>query len=46
VANAHPDVLALADDVTGTNDADGVADYLERLLWAATPATAIAPETR
>ena len=34
VANAHPDVLAVADDVTGTNDQDGVADYLERLLWS------------
>lgn len=33
VANAHPDVLAVADEVTGTNDADGVADYLDRLLW-------------
>ncbi|HVT63976.1 MAG TPA: HAD family hydrolase [Mycobacteriales bacterium] len=31
VANAHPDVLAVADEVTGTNDADGVAEVLERL---------------
>ncbi|WP_436773323.1 HAD family hydrolase [Yinghuangia sp. YIM S09857] len=27
-ANAHPDVLALATDVTGPSDADGVARYL------------------
>lgn len=33
VANAHPDVLDVADDITGTNDQDGVADYLDRLLW-------------
>jgi Cof subfamily protein (haloacid dehalogenase superfamily) len=32
VANAHPDVLAVADEVTGTNDADGVAEVLERLF--------------
>jgi Cof subfamily protein (haloacid dehalogenase superfamily) len=32
VANAHPDVLALADDVAPSNDADGVAWVLERLL--------------
>ncbi|MFI1992393.1 Cof-type HAD-IIB family hydrolase [Actinoplanes sp. NPDC020271] len=32
VANAHPELLALADDVTLTNDQDGVAVYLERLL--------------
>jgi Cof subfamily protein (haloacid dehalogenase superfamily) len=32
VANAHPSVLAAADDVTEANDADGVAAYLERLL--------------
>jgi hydroxymethylpyrimidine pyrophosphatase-like HAD family hydrolase len=31
VANAHPDVLAAADEVTATNDADGVAVVLERL---------------
>lgn len=30
VANAHPEVLAAADDVTGSNDEDGVADYLSR----------------
>jgi Cof subfamily protein (haloacid dehalogenase superfamily) len=34
VANAHPAVLALADEVTLTNDADGVAVYLDRLLSA------------
>jgi hypothetical protein len=32
VANAHPDVLAVADEVTGSNDDDGVADVLERLF--------------
>jgi hydroxymethylpyrimidine pyrophosphatase-like HAD family hydrolase len=32
VANAHPAVLALADEVTLTNDEDGVAVYLDRLL--------------
>lgn len=32
VTAAHPDVKAAADEVTGTNDEDGVAAYLERLL--------------
>jgi hydroxymethylpyrimidine pyrophosphatase-like HAD family hydrolase len=32
VANAHPDVLAVADEVTSSNDDDGVAVVLERLL--------------
>jgi Cof subfamily protein (haloacid dehalogenase superfamily) len=32
VANAHPEVLALADEVTLGNDEDGVAVYLDRLL--------------
>lgn len=32
VANAHPEVLAVADEVTGTNDADGVAEVLERFF--------------
>ncbi|MBO0868867.1 MAG: HAD family phosphatase [Micromonosporaceae bacterium] len=32
VANAHPDVLAVADEITLSNDEDGVAAYLERLL--------------
>jgi hydroxymethylpyrimidine pyrophosphatase-like HAD family hydrolase len=32
VANAHPLVLAAADEVTLTNDEDGVAVYLDRLL--------------
>ena len=31
VANAHPSVLALADEVTASNDEDGVARVLERL---------------
>lgn len=30
VANAHPDAIAVADEVTGTNDEDGVAQVLER----------------
>jgi Cof subfamily protein (haloacid dehalogenase superfamily) len=30
VANAHPEVLAAADEVTGSNDDDGVAQVLER----------------
>jgi Cof subfamily protein (haloacid dehalogenase superfamily) len=32
VANAHPSVLAVADSVTLSNDHDGVALYLHRLL--------------
>lgn len=32
VANAHPDVLAVADDVTLSNDDDGVAVVIESLL--------------
>jgi Cof subfamily protein (haloacid dehalogenase superfamily) len=32
MANAHPAVLAAADDVTDANDAEGVATYLEHLL--------------
>jgi Cof subfamily protein (haloacid dehalogenase superfamily) len=32
VANAHPDVLAAADEVTGANDEAGVAQVLERLF--------------
>jgi hydroxymethylpyrimidine pyrophosphatase-like HAD family hydrolase len=32
VANAHPDVLAAADAVTSSNDDDGVASVIERLL--------------
>jgi HAD superfamily hydrolase (TIGR01484 family) len=31
VANAHPDVLAAATRVIGSNDADGVARYLEEI---------------
>lgn len=34
VANAHPEILAIADEVTGANDEDGVAAYLDRLLSA------------
>lgn len=32
VGNAHPDVLAVVDHVTGTNDEDGVAQVLERIF--------------
>jgi HAD superfamily hydrolase (TIGR01484 family) len=32
VANAHPDVLAVADEVTASNAEDGVAIVLERVL--------------
>ena len=32
VANAHPDVLAIADEVTSSNDDDGVAEVLERFF--------------
>ena len=31
MGNAHPDVVAIADEVTATNDEDGVAVVLERL---------------
>lgn len=36
VGNAHPEVRALADEVTLTNDEDGVAVWLGRLLSSAT----------
>jgi Cof subfamily protein (haloacid dehalogenase superfamily) len=32
VANAHPSVIAAADEVVGTNDDDAVADVIESLL--------------
>jgi Cof subfamily protein (haloacid dehalogenase superfamily) len=32
VATAHPEILAMADEVTLSNDEDGVAVYLDRLL--------------
>jgi Cof subfamily protein (haloacid dehalogenase superfamily) len=32
VANAHPDVIAVADEVTASNDDDGVAVVIESLL--------------
>ena len=32
VANAHPDVLEAADEITASNDDDGVAQVIERLL--------------
>jgi hypothetical protein len=31
MAHAHPEVLAAATDVTGTNDTDGVAEFLAGL---------------
>jgi hydroxymethylpyrimidine pyrophosphatase-like HAD family hydrolase len=34
VANAHPEVLALADELTASNDDAGVARVLERLFDA------------
>ncbi|WP_437334076.1 HAD family hydrolase [Sorangium sp. So ce394] len=34
VANAHPEVLAAADEITSSNDDDGVAAVLERLARA------------
>ena len=34
VANAHPDVLATATQIIGSNDADGVAAYLESIFPA------------
>ena len=37
VANAHPDVLAAADEVTASNDEDGVAVRIEILLAALEP---------
>jgi hydroxymethylpyrimidine pyrophosphatase-like HAD family hydrolase len=39
VANAHPAVLAVADEVTSSNDEDGVAVVLERLAEAGRPAS-------
>jgi Cof subfamily protein (haloacid dehalogenase superfamily) len=35
VANAHPDVLAVAEEITAGNDDDGVAQVLERLFSSA-----------
>ena len=32
VANAHPEVRALADEITASNDDDGVAVYLDAML--------------
>jgi hydroxymethylpyrimidine pyrophosphatase-like HAD family hydrolase len=37
VANAHPDVIAAADHVCPSNDEDGVAQVLERLVPAVSP---------
>ena len=35
VGNAHPETLAVADHVTGHNDAEGVADAVRRFVLAA-----------
>lgn len=35
VANAHPSVREIADEVTGSNDEDGVAQVIERVVQAA-----------
>jgi len=35
VANAHPEVLAIVDEVCPSNDEDGVAIVVERLLESA-----------
>lgn len=42
VANAHPDVLAAVDEVTASNEDDGVGRYIERLL-AETRRSAVLP---
>jgi hydroxymethylpyrimidine pyrophosphatase-like HAD family hydrolase len=34
VRNAHPEVLAIADEVAASNDEDGVALFMEGLLAA------------
>ena len=39
VANAHPAVLAVVDEVTLSNDDDGVAVVIERLVRSASEAT-------
>jgi hydroxymethylpyrimidine pyrophosphatase-like HAD family hydrolase len=39
VANAHPDALAAADEVTARNDEDGVALVIERLLGGGQPSS-------
>jgi hypothetical protein len=46
VANAHPEVLALVDEVCASNDEDGVAQALEALLvdflaWFDSPAYSV-----
>ncbi|GHH69978.1 hydrolase [Streptomyces sulfonofaciens] len=43
MANAHPDLLAVADQVTAGNDEDGVALVLEDLLSASCATTDAAP---
>jgi hydroxymethylpyrimidine pyrophosphatase-like HAD family hydrolase len=35
VANAHPAVIEAADETTGSNDEDGVAEYLAQRLVGA-----------
>jgi Cof subfamily protein (haloacid dehalogenase superfamily) len=41
--NAHPDVLAVVDEVTESNDADGVALAIERLLAREAPRSGLGP---
>lgn len=43
VGNAHPHVLGVADEVTATNDEEGVAQVIERLMWSEGPYQAGVP---
>jgi hydroxymethylpyrimidine pyrophosphatase-like HAD family hydrolase len=45
-ANAHPEILALATDVVGTNDEDGVARFLAAEFLAPRPADERPPVVR
>jgi hypothetical protein len=44
MGNAHPAVLAAADDVTASHDEDGVAAYLEFLFTSADARSSSAPD--
>jgi hypothetical protein len=46
VANAHPDLLTAADEVTASNDDAGVAQVLERLFGAQSQLTVAAVNQR
>jgi hypothetical protein len=46
VANAHPDLLTAADEVTASNDDAGVARVLERLFGAQAQRSAAAVNQR